>query len=108
MGLLSKIFGQRTIDKQLEGAWISDSEDEATKNNIGNVTMTFTKDGKLYYEIQEGEKLQRLNMVYWTSGDTLYSDQPSSPRQERTKYKIEKEGRLTLEYEGTITKFKRR
>jgi hypothetical protein len=107
MGLLSKIFGQRTFDKQLEGVWISDSEDETTRNSVGNVTMTFTKDGKLFYEVHEGDKVQRMNMVYWTNGDTLYSDQPSSPRQESTKYKIENNGSLTLEYEGTITKFKR-
>ena len=107
MGLLSKLFGQRTLDKRLEGIWTSDMEDETTKNSIGNVTMTFTKNGKLLYDIRDGERVQRMNMVYWTSGDTLYSDQPSSPRQESTKYKIDNNGSLTLEYEGTITKFKR-
>jgi hypothetical protein len=107
MGILSKIFGQRNFDKQLEGAWISDSEDKTTKNSIGDVTMTFTKDGKLFYDVHEGDKVQRINMVYRTHGDTLYSDQPSNPRQEGTIYKIENNVNLTLNYEGAITKFKR-
>jgi hypothetical protein len=107
MGLLSKIFGQRNFDKQLEGAWISDSEDKTTKNSIGDVTMTFTKDGKLFYDVHEGDKVQKINMVYRTHRDTLYSDQPSNPRQAGTKYKIENNVNLTLNYEGAITKFKR-
>jgi hypothetical protein len=107
MGLFGKLFGQRTFDKRLEGVWTSDMEDETTKDCVGNVTMTFTKDGKLLYDIREGERLQRMNMIYWTSDDILYSDQPSSPRQTSTRYKIENDDALTLEYEETITKFKR-
>jgi hypothetical protein len=107
MGLLSKFLFKKTLDKRLEGVWASDMEDETTRNSIGNVTMVFTNDGKLVYEILEGAKVQRMNMVYWTSGDTLYSDQPSNPRQESTKYKFENNSSLNLEYDGVITKFKK-
>ncbi|WP_419803437.1 hypothetical protein [Mucilaginibacter sp.] len=107
MGLFSKIFNKPTFDKNLEGVWISDIKDEATISNIGNVLMTFTNNGKLIYEIMDGDKLQRINMVYWTSGDTLYSDQPSSPKQESTKYMFDNEDTLVLEFGGDKTKFKR-
>ena len=69
--------------------------------------MTFTNDGKLIYDAIEGNLLQRINMIYWTSGDIIYSDQLSSPKQESTKYHFDSNGNLNLEIEGDKTKFKR-
>lgn len=89
----------------LIGIWNSDQSDEATKSSIGKVTMTFTEDGQLIYVIYAGGKLQRMNLVYKISGDTLISDQPSFPQEQFTKFKIENGNKLTLEFEGEKTVF---
>lgn len=107
MGLFNKLFGKKSVDTRLEGTWISDRNDEITINSIGDVKMTFTSDGKLIYEIMESDTAQRINLIYWISGDTLFTDQPSHPRKESTKYRYEDHDTLILESEGTITKFKK-
>lgn len=93
------------MDSGLIGIWNSDQSNETTKNSIGKVTMTFTEDGQLIYDIDAGNKLQRMNMVYKVSGDTIISDQPSHPQEQRTKFKIENGDKLTLEFEGEKTVF---
>lgn len=95
------------MDERLIGVWNSDMNHETTKNNVGNATMTFTKDGNLLYDIYDGDKLQRIIMTYRVSGDTIISDQPSHPNEQRTKYKLENDDKLILEYEGTETMYKR-
>ena len=97
----------RNMDTGLVGVWNSDLNDETTKNSIGNVTVTFTRDGALIYDIHEDNKLQRMNMVYRVSGDTIISDQPSHLQEQRTKYKLENHDKLILEVDGIITVFNR-
>ena len=92
------------MDKNLVGIWISD---ESSKNSIGNVTMTFTEDGKLTYDIQENDKIQKIFLTYKVSGDTLISDQPSHPQKQYTKYVIEDNSKLILIFDGVETKFNR-
>lgn len=92
---------------ELVGIWNSDLSDELTKNTIGNVTMTFTEDGQLIYDIDAGDKIQKMNLVYKVSGDTIISDQPSHPQEQRTKFKIENGNKLTMEFEGEKTIFVR-
>ena len=94
------------MDTGLIGVWNSDMTDPTTKN-MGKVTMTFTKDGSLIYDIYEGDKLQRMNMVYCISGDTIISDQPSHPQEQKTKYKLENNDKLILEFEGMAVVFRR-
>jgi hypothetical protein len=77
------------MDNNLIGIWKSDETDETTQKTLGKVTMTFTEDGQLIYDIFEGDKQQRVNMVYKVQGDTIISDQPSHPQEQRTRYKIE-------------------
>ncbi len=67
------------MDSRLIGIWNSDQSDEVTKNSVGKVTMTFTEDGQLIYDIDARGKLQRMNMVYKVIGDTIISDQLSHP-----------------------------
>ena len=92
---------------ELVGVWNSDLNDEATKNSIGDVTITFNEDGSLIYDIHEGDKLQRMNMTYRINGDTIISDQPSHRQEQRTKYKLQNNNKLILEFEGTATVFNR-
>jgi hypothetical protein len=95
------------MDNNLIGIWNSDETDETTQKTLGKVTMTFTEDGKLIYDIFEGDKQQRMNMVYKIQGDTIISDQPSHPQEQRTKYKIENSNKLILDFEGEKTVFDR-
>ena len=99
------IFRKQTFDKQLIGRWESDLNDIETKNSVGEVTMHFTSDGKLIYEIKADDKIQRINLTYKTMDGLIISDQPSSHRVEKTKYKIDNDNILTLEFEGKKTKF---
>lgn len=69
--------------------------------------MTFTSDGKLYYDTIEGEKAQRINLVYWTIDNILYTDQPSHSRQEKTIFDLPTVDSLILEFGGQQSKFKR-
>ena len=96
------------MDNLLIGVWNSDTGDQATTAVIGQVTMTFTKDGKLIYDIYESDKLQRMNLIYRISGDTLITGQPSHPQEEKTKFNLVNNDTLILEYGEARTKFKRK
>jgi hypothetical protein len=88
------------MNNELIGVWNSDQSDEATKENTGNVKMTFTEDGKLIYDINTGSKVQRMNLVYKIDGDNIISDQPSHPQKQSSKFKVEDSNRLIIEFEG--------
>lgn len=95
------------IINELIGIWDSDQSDIVTKNSIGKVTMTFTEDSQLLYNIDTGDEIQKINLIYKISGDTIISDQPSHPQVQKTKFKIENGNKLILEYEGEKTVFTR-
>jgi hypothetical protein len=46
-------------------------------------------------------------MVYKIQGDTIISDQPSHPQEQRTRYKVEKSNKLILDFEGEKSVFNR-
>jgi hypothetical protein len=71
------------------------------------VEMEFTTDGRLTYTIHAGKRLQIMHLVYRVEADTLITDQPSHPREERTKFRFDEPGRLLLDYEGRETRFAR-
>lgn len=92
---------------KLIGKWNSDQSDEATRISIGNVKMTFTKDGKLIYDINVGDKVERMNLVYKIHNDIIITDQPSHPQEQKSKFTIEENIKLILEFEGEKTVFLR-
>ena len=93
------------MDPRLFGVWNSDEKDDDTRNSIGSVTMTFTHDGALIYDIHENNKIQRINLVYKIDGDMIVSDQPSHPKEQVTIYRLENDNTLILEFENMKTKF---
>lgn len=97
----------QAANTNLVGTWKSDENDQATQKALGKATMTFTKDGKLIYDIFEGGKQLRIDMVYRVQGDTIISDQPSHPGEEKTAYKIENGNKLVMTFEGERTVFNR-
>jgi hypothetical protein len=104
MHWIKKIFGSKELDSRLFGNWTSDQTDEITKQTLGDVTMTFTPTGELIYKIEQSNRVQIINMTFWTEGEYVISDQPSSPRKERTRFIFEDEN-LILEFEGQKTRF---
>lgn len=97
----------QTRNTSLIGTWNSDENDPATKTAVGKVTMTFTEDGKLVYDLFDGASQQRIDMVYKIKGDTIISDQPSHPQEQKTAYKIQNGDKLILTFEGERTVFYR-
>lgn len=67
----------------------------------------FREDGMLYYSVLSGTRWQIMKLTYRVDGDTLITDQPSSPREERTRFVLAQAGTLTLELGGVQGLFKR-
>jgi len=78
MGFFQKLFGKnKNIDARLVGIWETDINDVETVRNHGNVRMTFTKDGKLTYEILSESRIQIMNLVFYTDKGIIISNQPN-------------------------------
>ena len=86
----------------LIGTWVSDPEDQGGVQEFGHATLEFEEDGQLTYTVHaEGKDRKRiLFSVFRVEGDTLVTNQPSSPREERTAYSFDPGGRLTLWFGG--------
>lgn len=96
------------MNNELVGTWNSDLDDQQTKNSIGKVVMTFTADGQLIYDSYEGDKIQRINLIFTTDGNIIISDQPSHPQEQQTEFKIENNDKLIMGFEGEKTVFTRK
>ena len=97
MSFLSRLF-RSEAPRQLLGTW--------RQINDHNVTMTFSEDGRLEYRIRENDKTQIINLTYRTDGSEIVSNQPSAPREERTRFAVE-EDTLVLNHAGEETRLKR-
>jgi hypothetical protein len=53
---------------------------------------------KLVYVIQQKGSKQIMNLVYRVERECLFTDQPSSPKEEITKFSFDTNGHLILEY----------
>lgn len=92
---------------RLLGAWVVDEADTRALAELGDVLMEFHEDGRLTYTIRSETKKQIILMKYKIEGDTIVTDQPSSPRVERTAYVLCLDGTLTLEFNGVTCRFRR-
>lgn len=96
----------KTNSELLLGTWISDSEDIESIQKFGNVKLHFTEDGQLIYTIFNEHKDQKIFLTYRVENNVLITDQPSDPREERTKFQITEEGRLEQECsDGGISRY---
>ena len=98
--MLYEINNTHMSNEDLIGVWKSDSN-----KKYGDVTMEFNSDRSLTYTVKEGDKKQIINLIYWVEDDYLYTDQPSSPKIEKTKISLDDTGKLVLDYEGMPTSF---
>jgi len=82
------------------GKWVIDPSNKRAKSQYGDISMEFTNDGHLNYIIFAENKYQKINMIYWIEGNILFTDQPSHPQIEKTKFKIADNSKLILDYDG--------
>jgi hypothetical protein len=87
-----------TSSAALLGGWVVDPGDEVARAHFGDVAMEFDPDGSLRYVIRGDEKDQVMLLRYRVEGDELVTNQPSAPREERTRFCFTSDGRLVLEY----------
>jgi len=87
---------------ELIGTW----KIEVPSGAYGDVAMSFDKGGGLRYSTHENDKEQIIILSYRLEGEVLVTDQPSAPRQERTRVVIEGD-RMTLDYNGKISTYRR-
>ena len=71
-----------------------------------SIFITFEADGRLRYAV-EGETMQLILLTWRIEGDVLVTDQPSAPRQERTRFRFLSPSRLILERLGESYRYER-
>lgn len=94
-----------SIDSRLLGRWISEP---AGRSSGGEVTsLEFLDDGSLTYTTHGLEKNQVMLLRFRTEGETIVSDQESSPHEERTPYSFTDDGKLMLLYGAELSTYVR-
>ena len=81
----------------LLGIWISDPEGIPV-DQFQRIQLEFTEDGQLIYTLVKDDSDDIMFLTYRIEGDTIISDQPSHPREEKTKFSFTPEGKLVLIY----------
>jgi hypothetical protein len=84
---------------QIVGKWRSDPDDLEALRMYGDVSLDFSRNGALTYTIHTEGKRQIMLLAYRIDGDVLITDQPSDPKEERTRFKITPVRKLVLEHE---------
>jgi len=75
--------------------------------NGESVGMEFLDDGRLAYVVLSPDgKSQVMRTVYRVDGDVLVTDQPSHPREERSKFRFAGE-ELVIAFGGAESRFRR-
>lgn len=91
----------------LLGIWISDPEG-VSLDQFQRIQLEFTEDGQLFYTLVEDEGDKIMLLTYRIEGDSIITDQPSHPREERTKFSFTPDGKLILIYsEKEVCQFMR-
>jgi hypothetical protein len=89
----------------LLGNWRVDPSDAYAIAQFGDVTMEFKDDGSLTYAIKTDDKTQISSLTYKVDGNTLATNQLSKPREGKTVFEVDQEGRLILDYQGRKTRY---
>jgi len=83
-------------DSRLQGTWVTDSADPATLKRFGHSREIFRPDGTLTVMLEAQGQESVILLEYRTEGDLLITNQPSAPREEKTKFVMSGDGRLIL------------
>jgi hypothetical protein len=103
--ILDRLFGRKSVvSDALVGCWqlvaVEGQPFEPAEAN-------FRPDGTLQYSVLSGARWQIMKLRYRVEGDVLVTDQPSAPREERTKFFLGPDGTLSLEFGGSRSLFRR-
>ena len=79
-------------DRSLLGRWLS------APGSAEKTSLEFREDGHLDYTIRSDEKDQKIFLTYRVENNTLITDQPSHPNEERTPFMLTEDGKLVLVY----------
>lgn len=69
--------------------------------------MEFSPDGTLVYTIYEAGKEQKMFLTFSTEDGFIVTNQPSRPREDRTRYDFRDGNKLVLDYEGEVSVYVR-
>ena len=103
------MFGRKSKtdgSADLAGQWTVDLSDAATVDASGNVTLQFDPGGTLTYTIWLSDKKQIMLRTYRIEGNTIITDQPSHPNEERSAFEIDGD-KLTIMFGSQRSKFVR-
>lgn len=71
-----------------------------------SISITFETGGHLRYAI-ETTTVQQILLTWRVDGDTIVTDQPSAPREERTRFHFAGPRRLVLQRAGETYRYER-
>ena len=94
-------------DARLLGLWETDPGDAKAVEEYGRTRLHFFESGDLTYTICSGGVDQVIRLTYSVEGNTITTQQPSAPREEKTQYAIEGDGRLALTHDGIVSWYRR-
>jgi hypothetical protein len=94
-----------SVDSRLLGRWISDPTERVSGREV--TSLEFLDDGSLTYTIHGSDKNQVMLRRFRTDGETIVSDQESSPREERTPYSFTDDGKLMLLHGADLSTYVR-
>jgi len=95
------------MNNELIGVWELEPDDVTSLNLYGKMILQFKKNGDLIYNIYEGDKIQKVLLTYDTKDNIIITDQPSSPKKEKTEYQFLSKTRLKLYMNGVESTFKK-
>ncbi len=104
MSPVDRLFKHSVSQPDLVGCWqlVPSSGEPADP-----AEADFRADGRLYYSVLAGDRWQIMKLVFEVNGDALVTNQPSSPRKEETRFRLEEDGRLMLEFGGQKSWYRR-
>ncbi len=86
---------------KLFGIWKTDPDDDWSQRNYGDVSLEFTPDGRLIYTVRSSAGDNQVILLSYRMEDNwIITDQPSSPRQERSEFFFTADGRLAIKEPG--------
>ncbi len=105
LNILNRLLRRRTSSaKVLVGCW---HLVRSTQEPFEPAEADFRDDGRLYYSVLSRGRWQIMKLRYRVEGDFIVTEQPSAPRQERTRFSVESDGTLHLELGDKRNRFHR-
>jgi hypothetical protein len=78
-----------------------------TDSNAQDAELEIQADGRMVYALLEGNKWHLMKLTYRLEGGFIVSNQASAPREERTRYSLQADGSLLLDFNGELSVFRR-